>query len=352
MLESWLSKTSCTILEGATLHGTLADASRANRQGRTLFFGFQNALRRAIQNRFYQVRGYMSRHSKAKRYKGELPKHLHHWIGAMIARDMAALLWSQKVSITLPQSVIGELTYIHNLVTNPDYKREMHIGHVIPRDPQFTSFGDACLTAGGAFFDTLEFWFDIHWSPRTKAAIATSELRINIMEFAIVILQLAAVITITEEPTLQPTIATKFPTGIPTLAKLLIRTDNSPSQNWAHEVSSRSEKGQQMVHMYAALLERTSIAVACTHIAEKTNSLADVISRPPTHLPSPAMRHQQIFAKEPKLASYRYFQPHPELLSNLESRLFSKLWTATTTLPKQLGQFKVAGSITSYFVIL
>jgi hypothetical protein len=62
----------------------------------------------------------------------------------------------------------------------------MHIGHVIPSDRQCTSFGDACLTAGGAFCDTLEFWFDIHWSPRTKAAILTAELHINIMEFAIV----------------------------------------------------------------------------------------------------------------------------------------------------------------------
>jgi hypothetical protein len=107
-----------------------------------------------------------------------------------------------------------------------------------------------------------------------------------------------------------------------------------------------------MVHLYAALLDRTSIAVTCTHIAGKTNLLADFISRPPTHLPSPAMRHQQIFEREPKLASYRYFRPHPELLSNLESRLFSGQWIATTTLPKLLGQFEAAGSITSSFVTL
>jgi hypothetical protein len=117
------------------------------------------------------------------------------------------------------------------------------------------------------------------------------------------------------ENTLQPTIAAKFPAGIPILAKLLIRTDNSPSQNWAHKVSSRSEKGQHMVHTYAALLERTTLAVACNHIAGKTNSLADFISRPPTHLPSPASRQQQIFEKEPKLASYRYFRPHPIAIS-------------------------------------
>jgi len=172
------------------------------------------------------------------------------------------------------------------------------------------------------------------------------------MEFTVVILQLAAVITIMEEHELQPSIAAKFPTGIPKLAKLLIRTDNSPSQNWAHKVSSRSEKGQQLVHLYAALLERTSIAVACNHIKGKNNSLADYISRPPTHIPSPAWRHQQIFEKAPKLASYRYFRPHPDLLSSLESKLFSEQWNVTTTLPKQLGQFEAAASITSSFVTL
>ena len=294
----------------------------------------------------------MSRQGKTKQYKAELPKHLHHRIDAMIARDMAALLWSQKVKITLTTSVIGELTHVHSLIANPSYKWEMHIGHVIPRDPQFTSLGDACLTAGGAFCDNLEFWFDIHWSTKTKQAIAAETIHINVMEFTVVILQLAAVITIMEEPKLQPSIAEKFPNGIPTLAKLLIRTDNSPSQNWAHKVSSKSEKGQQMVHLYAALLQRTSMAVACNHIAGKHNSLADFISRPPTHVLSPALRHQQIFAKAPKLAYYRYFQPHPELLSSLESRLFSEQWIATTTLPKSLGQFAVAGSITSSFVTL
>ncbi len=352
MLEEWIPKTTCNILEAATLHGTLADASRANRQGRTLFFGFQNALRRAIQQRFNQIRGYISRQGKTKRHKAELPKHLHHRIDAMIARDIAALLWSQKVKIPLPPAVIGELAHVHSLIANHDYKWEMQIGYVIPRDPQFSSLGDACLDAGGAFCHDLEFWFDIQWSAKTKQALAIDAIHINVVEFTVVILQLAAVITILEEAEPQPSIAKKFPSGIPSLAKLLIRTDNSPSQNWAHKVSSRPEQGQQMVHLYAALLERTSIAVACTHIAGKANSLADFISRPPTHLPSPAMRHQQIFEKEPKLTSYRYFRPHPEFLSNLESRLFSEQWIETTTLPKLLGQFEAAESITSSFVTL
>ena len=78
LLTEWAQKSHCTILEAATLHGTLADASRANRQGRTLFFSFQNALRRAIQTRFNHVRGYYSRQKKQKTFAAQLPSHLHH----------------------------------------------------------------------------------------------------------------------------------------------------------------------------------------------------------------------------------------------------------------------------------
>jgi hypothetical protein len=352
LIKVWLAKDSFTILEAAELHGTLADASRANRQGRTLFFSFQNAFRRAIQTRFNQVRGFYSRKNKTKQFQAQLPRHLHHRIDSMIAREMAALLWSTKSKIALTTTVQDELSYLHSLFANPNYKWEMQIGHIIPRDPQFTCTGDACLTGGGAYCHELHYWFDVMWSPRVTDAINKSKIHINMMEFVVVVLQLAATIAVVEESSLDPTVAIKFPLGIPKLAKLLIQTDNSPSQNWAHKVSSKSEQGQQLVRLYAALLERTSLAVQSNHIKGSTNDLADFLSRQNFHSHSPAIRHQQIFAKEPKLASYRYFQPHPELLSHLESRLFNEPWTTTTTLPKQLGQFAAVGSTTSSSVIL
>ena len=149
----------------------MADASRANRQGRTLFFGFQNAFRRAIQTRFHQVRGFYSRKNKTKQFRAKLPKHLHSRIDSMIAREMAALLWSTKSKIHLTQAVRDELTYLHSLLANPAYAWEMQIGHVIPRDPQFVSTGDACLTGGGAYCHELQYWFDVAWSNKTKIAI-------------------------------------------------------------------------------------------------------------------------------------------------------------------------------------
>ena len=122
LLAEWTPQSNFTILEAATLHGTLADASRANCQGPTLFFGFQNALLKTIQTRFNQIRGYNKRNGKVRKYKAELPKHLHHRIDAMIARDMAALLWSQKVKVPITPAVRSELTTIHNLIANPLYK--------------------------------------------------------------------------------------------------------------------------------------------------------------------------------------------------------------------------------------
>ena len=146
LLGEWIPQESCSILEAATLNGTLADASRANRQGRTLFFGFQNALQKSIQTRFNKFRGYNKRNGKIRKYQAELPKHLHHRIDAMIARDMAAMLWSNKAKVPITPAVRGKLITIHVVIANPLYKWEMHIGHVILREAQFTSIGDVCLT--------------------------------------------------------------------------------------------------------------------------------------------------------------------------------------------------------------
>lgn len=96
-IETFVTKEHFTILEAAELHGTLADASRANRQGRTLIFSFQNAFCWAIQSRFNQVRGYYNRKSKRQKFQAQLPKHPHCRIDSMIAREMAALLWSTKI---------------------------------------------------------------------------------------------------------------------------------------------------------------------------------------------------------------------------------------------------------------
>jgi hypothetical protein len=270
----------------------------------------------------------------------------------MIARDMAQLLWASKSKITLTKQVQREIQNLHGHLANTAIPWEICIGHTVKRDSQFTSVGDACLSGGGAYCTHLEYWFDIIWSETTRKCLHDKILHINVMEFIVVILQLAAVITIMEEPNLYQPLQIKYPNGIQPLAQLLIRTDNSPSQNWAHKVSAKSERGQLFVSIYADLLERTNLAVVCNHIAGIDNDIADFISRPPSPLPHPHKRHTQIFAKEPILKSFRYFQPSHELLSLLASRLYTERWLESPQLPKSLGQFAAAGSTTSHFAMI
>ena len=257
---------------------------------------------------------------------------------------MAATIWRNKIAIPLPQGVQHELQSLHDQLADQSNPWSTSIGHIIPRDAQFTSLGDACGAGGGAYCHNLRFWFDILWSDETKRQFDAGKIHINILEFIVVILQLAAAITRAEED------ATQF--AIQPLSKILIRTDNSPSQNWAHKVSSKSERGQLFVSIYADLLERTQLTVACNHIAGEDNDLADFLSRPIANTNSHVDRCAQIFRKEPRLEMYHFFRPTAEFLSCLHSRLFITQWQASPPLPSKLGHFVTDASTTSCFLTI
>ena len=257
---------------------------------------------------------------------------------------MAALLWRTKTAIPLPTAVNYELEQIHKILTDVTNSWSINIGHVVPRDAQYTSLGDACGVGGGASCHELEYWFNIVWSQKTQQQFVAGKIHINILEFIVVLLQLAAAIVKYEDHSAKTTMQP--------MSKLLIRTDSSPSRNWAHKVSAKSERGQLFVSLYAHLIERTPLTIACDHIAGVDNNLADFISRPPLTSYSHADCCEQIFLQEPKLKFYSYFRPSAELLSCLESRLFTEQWQVNLPLPRSLGRFETANCITSCSVIV
>ena len=89
----------------------------------------------------------------------------------------------------------------------------------------------------------------------------------------------------------------------------------------------------------------------CNHLAGELNDVADAISRNDFSLPFD-VRTEQLFRKHPCLRSCDYFRPSQELLQLLTWGLFSKRIRAPCALPKVLGQFEPAGSITSTFAEL
>ena len=316
ILAQWLPRTQCTLLEAAKLHGILTDASRASRTGRASFFSFQNAMRRAIWQRYHQVKGYYQRHHRRQHFASLLPENLHGRLESLTSREMAALLWKSNTLISLSEAVLFELHQLYSHLADTNRPGSISIAHIIPRDAQFTSLGDACGTGGGAFCHKLQYWFDIVWTPATRSAFLAGDIHINILEFIVVIIQLVACITRAEQ--------SGNPFRIQPLSKVLIRTDNSPTRNWAHKASAKSERGQLLVSVYTALLDRTTLTVDCDHIAGVENNLVNFISRPPLDTNPYSVRCEQIYLQEPKLKSYSYFRPTADFLSLLVSRLSTK----------------------------
>ena len=80
----------------------------------------------------------------------------------------------------------------------------------IKRDPDFITYGDACLEVGGGFADQL-FWWHVEW-PREIKKLTLKHLKItrkchtskdlvsiNLLEFAVEIINYAAIIVCFKE---------------------------------------------------------------------------------------------------------------------------------------------------------
>ena len=166
------------------------------------------------------------------------------------------------------------------------------------------------------------------------------------------IVQLSAVITRLEEldAGLLDT-AVYFPTGTPDIPVWLVESDNMVSVAWERKATSASLQGQGLVSVYAELLRRRHIQTQCHHLAGSLNLIADDISRNDFSLPFSA-RVAKLYKEHPTLSTLDFFQPSPELLQLLTSRLFSRLNPVPCILPAQLGRFQRVDSTTSISVVL
>lgn len=350
-LADWFPLTKYTLIQASQLHGSLESISRYNQWGRAWFFALQNALRDALKIHYFALKRRLEKMPKAREaaLRISLPASLHHRIAPLIQKEKAVLLWRHKASIPISASLRVCIVNLHEYLADFSRPWKQQIGYIIPRIPHMVSKGDASQTAGGAYCERLEFWFDIIWSARTRHCVKflppshPDFVHINALEFVIVILQLAAVTV--RLATLPDAVRRRqFPNGVPAEPVLLTRTDNMTSMSWASKVTSKTLRGQQLIGLYAELLREHPIGQQADHIAGVDNIIADDISRPTDPNLTHSQRLAQIYRKQPSLKKLDYFRPSPELLSLLSSLLFASPAPGLPKVPKILGQFEADAS--------
>lgn len=279
MLVEWDSKRSFTLQEAAELCGVLESISRYNRWGRAWFFASQNAVRFDLKKRYFILERQWNRSKIEKRYKRYLPARTMDRLTQLVDAEKARLLWESRVSISMDESVRACLANLRQYLADFNRQWEEPIAFIIDRDHHIESVGDASKAGGGDYCPTLRFWFDLVWSARVKRGLQCKLIHINVLEFIVMIIQLAAVI-VRLENMIEEQAAAFFPDGVPSMPLLMARTDNTSSETWANHSTTKSPLGQHFVGIWAELLRLGGVGTKGKWIKGILNVLADFISSP------------------------------------------------------------------------
>ena len=204
---------------------------------------------------------------------------------------------------------------------------EAPIAYLIKRTPFASTFGDACLDAGGGYSLKLRFWYHIQFPeqivrhtlkhlPDGKSADFVS---INVLEFVIVIIDYCAalVAVMTENVTEDP-----YPV-------LLNVVDNTSAHSWTMHTCKGSFMAKLLAKFLCYLMIGSRMGINSSWISTDDNYIADEISRLKKMQAGSSSKHYSfdystLPQKYPQLRSFRFFHPSPKLLSMLWGILLHK----------------------------
>ena len=86
------------------------------------------------------------------------------WTQSFLAKE----IWKDNAKCRLNKSAKDEIKLLAKLPSDKErFKWEIPIAHVIPKEPDCESWGDACLTGGGGFSLNANFWWETKWPEET-----------------------------------------------------------------------------------------------------------------------------------------------------------------------------------------
>ena len=352
ILEAWIPKSNYVIQEAASLLGLLDNHTKYCPWARCWYFAIQNSVRLALLQRFeILARRPNFQATKEASLRRILPPSLAKRLDPLLARERARVIWSTNQSFKVTEDDRASLQVLLSYLRDTTEPWATPLGMIVPRIPTIFSQGDASHAGGGAHCPTLEFWFDVAWSPTVVQGLTRLKsknpgyVHINAMEYVVLILQHAAVVARLEQAT-DSQLQRWFPGGKPDIPYWLADIDNMVSKCWDHDMSARGKAGQSLLGVSSELKRQFRLRAESQHLEGKRNVVADDISRVDFSLPV-STRFPQLFAKHPSLATWDYFLPSQPLLQLLYSRLFSGPKTEPCVLPTVLGRFLPASSTIS-----
>ena len=233
-------------------------------------------------------------------------------------------------------------------------RRPTHVNELVHRPPGYLGYCDAsAFGAGGVWFSgacslTPQVW-RIVWPLDIQSAVVSSSnpegrLTNSDLEMAAVLLHFNVLETCV--PTLQH-------------VNTVIHSDNSPSVAWATTMATKTAKSEAAHRLLRGLAMRQRSLEAgpllVVHIAGKSNTLADIASRPIPDLADDShfLTHFATrFPLSPKRTSWQRALPMPEQMSNViltlrGQRLQLPRWTMLPARPAGGGGHVTAMNATS-----
>ena len=286
-------------------------------------------------------------------------KSMQHWIRDSILSDLdprtttrkyfsfskiMKATWNLKTKFFITTSLQNELQYLHKIFTSKKYKLSSPISHIIPRDPDYIAYGDACLDGAGGFSKSLQFWWFFQWPQQvqkqnikqfnTTFTSSTNEiLSINLFEYVAIIISYAAAILSHQK--------NRFSTSHP-FPIIKIYSDNKSAIAWTSKASTSSNAGKSMSLILASLLVNQHMGLWSGYVEGDKNILADRISRMKTN--DKKITFSSLSQAYPDLKRYQRFHPSPELLSSIWEAMFSPKTFHLRTI-KNLGRFSPVSDI-------
>ena len=325
-------------LEAAALLGALQNMAQCAQWAKFLFFTLQHSVTVALSKNKKELIKSSRKFAKLTEIANREQVTVEDTKKANFATGkLAKMVWHSDTESYIIPTMAKELALITHILKHPQlYRWEAPIAHLVPRTPDFLSWGDSSLTAAGGFSTDLKFWWFLEWPAEIQSRnIKVSKknrtgeiISINVLEYATAIITYAAATVAFAEMKAKKETTLTHPV-------LLNRIDNTSADTWTMKACTSSVQAKALARILSSIMINNPIGLNSEHLAGVLNIIADKLSRD-LKTNTESFDFAKLQQEHPELRNCRRFHPSVELLSALSNAVLSNSITPLLE-PPQLG---------------